>query len=647
MKSSLGQQYKLWLRFLSSMDLAITLLIMLAIASIIGTVIQQNQPYSDYALKFGPFWFEVFEILGLYSVYNQLWFLFVLAFLVLSICFCLWRYTPKLLKEIKHLPQAQPWSHLQHFKYAHQQSTPHEIQTIQQKLSTDKHYRLSEIRTYEDAEGHYWQITGKQGKGQKLGYLFTHIGVIVICVGALLDSSIFLKIDQWLGKLQYETQNIPLSQIDQKSFLPATNRTFRGSVSIPEGKSTKALFLPWSEGYLVQKLPFIVELQDFRTKHYPTGQPSSFESDLIIRDLQGHFRSTHTIDVNNPLHIDGISIYQSSFEDGGSILNMTMQPLLHGDSSTFTLSVFENTPITIDEQPFTLELTNFSLYNIQPLEHSPNKFKNQGPSFEYKLRQANGSATEYKNYMLPIDRDGQQFLISGVRKTVQEAFQYLFIPLDDHASPKRFFTYLQWLSDDDKLTEILSNSTLIQEQFPPQITLNMQKNMVQHFIRQGTDTILEYINTIKDPAQRTQMNQLLINSLYLILSEVYVALISTEKKHQDTIIPQSITDKQAKFYEEAINTLSILNHYQPLVFFQLTSFQHIQASGLQMTKSPGQFWVYLGCLLLVIGVFCMFYLPIAKLWVSIKEGKILIALDSVKNDSEHQKEMQRLIKLLS
>ena len=33
--------------FLGSMELAITLLITLAIASVIGTVLQQNQPYAD------------------------------------------------------------------------------------------------------------------------------------------------------------------------------------------------------------------------------------------------------------------------------------------------------------------------------------------------------------------------------------------------------------------------------------------------------------------------------------------------------------------------------------------------------------------------------------------------------------------------
>lgn len=67
-RHTLGQRVFL---FLGSMDLAITLLLTLAVASIIGTVLQQNQAYTDYVIKFGPFWFQVFESLGLYDVYRK------------------------------------------------------------------------------------------------------------------------------------------------------------------------------------------------------------------------------------------------------------------------------------------------------------------------------------------------------------------------------------------------------------------------------------------------------------------------------------------------------------------------------------------------------------------------------------------------
>jgi len=64
------------------------------------------------------------------------------------------------------------------------------------------------------------------------------------------------------------------------------------------------------------------------------------------------------------------------------------------------------------------------------------------------------------------------------------------------------------------------------------------------------------------------------------------------------------------------------------IFLELKEYVHIQSSGLQLTKSPGQFWVYLGCILLVLGIFCMIYIQEVRLWVLKKKDKknVLVAL---------------------
>jgi cytochrome c biogenesis protein len=53
---------------LSSMRFAVSLLTVLAIASVVGTVLKQAEPYPNYVAQFGQFWFPVFEALGLYDV---------------------------------------------------------------------------------------------------------------------------------------------------------------------------------------------------------------------------------------------------------------------------------------------------------------------------------------------------------------------------------------------------------------------------------------------------------------------------------------------------------------------------------------------------------------------------------------------------
>ncbi|MDP3326137.1 MAG: cytochrome c biogenesis protein ResB, partial [Hydrogenophaga sp.] len=44
----------------SSMRFAISLLTVICIASVIGTVVKQHEPLNNYVNQFGPFWADVF-----------------------------------------------------------------------------------------------------------------------------------------------------------------------------------------------------------------------------------------------------------------------------------------------------------------------------------------------------------------------------------------------------------------------------------------------------------------------------------------------------------------------------------------------------------------------------------------------------------
>ena len=55
--------------------------------------------------------------------------------------------------------------------------------------------------------------------------------------------------------------------------------------------------------------------------------------------------------------------------------------------------------------------------------------------------------------------------------------------------------------------------------------------------------------------------------------------------------------------------------YPAPMTFQLVDFDHVQASVFQVARAPGQSIVYLGCLLLIIGIFAMLYVRERRLWV--------------------------------
>ncbi len=67
--------------FLGSMEVAISLFVAVGIASVIGTILQQNQAYNSDIVKFGPFWFEIFRSLELFDIYSSWWFVLLLGYL--------------------------------------------------------------------------------------------------------------------------------------------------------------------------------------------------------------------------------------------------------------------------------------------------------------------------------------------------------------------------------------------------------------------------------------------------------------------------------------------------------------------------------------------------------------------------------------
>jgi cytochrome c biogenesis protein len=74
-------------------------------------------------------------------------------------------------------------------------------------------------------------------------------------------------------------------------------------------------------------------------------------------------------------------------------------------------------------------------------------------------------------------------------------------------------------------------------------------------------------------------------------------------------------DDNLEFTQRALNAFSDSLVYDAPMLIALNDYQHIQASVFQVTRSPGKTTVYLGCLLLVLGIFAMLYIPERRVWV--------------------------------
>jgi cytochrome c biogenesis protein len=89
---------------------------------------------------------------------------------------------------------------------------------------------------------------------------------------------------------------------------------------------------------------------------------------------------------------------------------------------------------------------------------------------------------------------------------------------------------------------------------------------------------------------------------------------------QDGVAPAPADEVHGRFLQLATNALSDSFFYGAPVYLQLDDFTEVKASVFQVTRSPGKAVVYFGCLLLVLGVFAMFYIRERRVWVWIKEA---------------------------
>jgi cytochrome c biogenesis protein ResB len=183
------------------MRFAISLLTILGIASIIGTVLKQNEPYNNYLNQFGPFWFPVFEKLGLYSVYNSFWFLTILGFLVLSTSACQTRPMLRTCAASGSMPGKPPCPACPPARFAHG------LPAAQAKDAVRAYLLNNGFSTRVNVREDGILLAAKQGSWTRIGYFLAHGAIVLICLGGLLDGNLPLKIQMALGGKQVTTGN--------------------------------------------------------------------------------------------------------------------------------------------------------------------------------------------------------------------------------------------------------------------------------------------------------------------------------------------------------------------------------------------------------------------------------------------------------
>ena len=87
--------------------------------------------------------------------------------------------------------------------------------------------------------------------------------------------------------------------------------------------------------------------------------------------------------------------------------------------------------------------------------------------------------------------------------------------------------------------------------------------------------------------------------------------------------------------------------YPAPVMLQLADFKQVQASVFQVARAPGKTLVYLGAVLLIIGVFAMLYIRERRLWLWIRpdhSGTVhaLMAMSTQRRSLDFDKEFEQM-----
>jgi cytochrome c biogenesis protein len=644
---------------LSSMRFSISLLTVICIASVIGTVLKQHEPAVNYVNQFGPFWAQLFMAVKLNAVYSAWWFLLILAFLVASTSLCIARNAPKIFADLKAHKENLREQSLQAFRHRAQAALGEAPEAAAHRIGKTLAGGGWKVKLQQRATGTGtgWMVAAKKGRANKLGYLAAHSAIVLVCLGGLLDGDLVVRAQMWLRDVTPYTGGGMISDVKPQHRLPASNPTFRGNLLVAEGTQSGTAVLNQSDGIVLQELPFSIELKKFIVEHYSTGMPKLFASEIVIHDRETGQSIPARVEVNHPARHRGIEIYQSSFDDGGSAVRLKAVPI-NGKTQPFEIQgvIGGSSQLTKGQgdgvDTMTLEYTGLRVINVENFAGegkdgtdvrkvdlrdslhtrlgaanktvTKKELRNVGPSVTYKLRDAAGQAREFHNYMLPVDMgDGAPVFLMGLRDTPAEQFRYMRLPADDQGSLDGFLALRAALMDAElRQLAVRRYAAKATDTSRPELAAQLAASAGRALAlfagaepgaggksSAGLQALSDFIEANVPEAERARAGEVLVRILNGALFEM--AQMTRERAGAKPLEP---SEKTQAFMSQAVLALSDTFLYPAPMAFQLKDFTQVQASVFQVTRGPGRNIVYLGCALLILGVFAMLYVRDRRLW---------------------------------
>lgn len=287
------------MKFFSSVKLAIVLLILITVASIVGTLVPQNRGAAEYAARYGSL-SGLFTGLRLTRLYQSGWYLALLLLFAVNTAVCTltrlgpkWRraFGPARETDAKALSAMRPG-----VKFRIPAPLPEAGDRVKASLRA-RHYRLEESA----GDAKVFLLARKRRLGW-FGSDVVHVGLLVILAGGFASG---------LGSR-------------------------RADLALSEGQTAD-----------VPRASFQVRLDKFETEFYPQGGVKDWKSTVTVVE-GGAAVLTRVVEVNEPLRYKGYSFYQSAHGTNWGAARLTIELRKPGDPAplrTVSLKIGERTAI--------------------------------------------------------------------------------------------------------------------------------------------------------------------------------------------------------------------------------------------------------------------------------------------------------------
>ncbi|MEN3585952.1 cytochrome c biogenesis protein ResB [Streptomyces sp. ZYX-F-203] len=268
-------------RQLTSMRVALLLLLLLSLGAIPGSLIPQNgidatqvEDFRERHRTLAP----VYDALGLFDVYSSVWFSAIYILLFVSLIGCIVPRTWQFVGQLRGRPPGAPrrLTRLPAHTTWRTEVAPERVREAALAVLRGRRFR---VETGGDA------VSAEKGYLREAGNLLFHVALIVMLVAFA-----------WGQLFRYEGNKLVLEGGGFSNTLTQFDDFRSGNLFTPDDLA-----------------PFGFTLNDFKGTYEPTGPnrgtPRTFEADITYHEGAYGEERAATIKVNEPLEVDGSKVY--------------------------------------------------------------------------------------------------------------------------------------------------------------------------------------------------------------------------------------------------------------------------------------------------------------------------------------------------